>query len=79
MKCLFCDFVSGKRKNHPGGHPFTIISETRNTISFMAIDIPAYEDGHILVITKKHFKYFSDLPKNIMHELINHVGLSQKF
>lgn len=75
MNCLFCDFVNGKRKSHPSGYPFTVINETRNTISFMAIDIPATEDGHLLVIPKNHFTYVEDLPKYILHELIDQVSL----
>ncbi len=75
MHCLFCDLVSGKRKSHPNGYPFTVINETPNTISFMAIDIPATEDGHLLVIPKNHFTYVEDLPKYILHELIDHVSL----
>lgn len=78
MRCLFCDFVSGKKKSHSGGYPFTVINETQNTVSFMAIDIPATEDGHFLVIPKKHFKHFGDLPKNITHELIDHVDIFAK-
>ena len=78
MKCLFCDFVSGKRKNHSTGHLFEAINKTKNTMLFMAIDIPATEDGHLLVIPKKHFRYMEDLPKDILHELIDHAILVSK-
>jgi len=44
----------------------------------MAIDIPATEDGHLLVIPKKHFTYIEDLPKNILHELADHAALISK-
>lgn len=78
MKCLFCEFASGKRKSHISGHPFEPLNETKNTLSFMAIDIPAKEDGHLLVIPKKHFTYIEDLPKSILHELIEHASLISK-
>lgn len=78
MKCLFCEFASGKRKNHITGQPFELLSRAKNTISFMAIDISATEDGHLLVVPKKHFIYIEDLPKNILHELIDHVTLVSK-
>ena len=68
MDCIFCEFVSGKRKIHRSGYPFITINETQNTISFMAIDIPATEDGHLLVIPKIHFTYIEDLPNSILHE-----------
>lgn len=75
MNCLFCDFISGKRKNHPSGYPFAAINETQNTVCFMAIDIPATEDGHLLIIPKNHFTYIGDVPKEILHELIDQVSL----
>ena len=78
MDCIFCEFVSGKRKSHYSGYPFIVINETKNTISFMAIDIPATEDGHLLIIPKNHFTYIEDLPKPVLHELIEHVSIVSK-
>ena len=78
MTCIFCEFVSGKRKKHLNGHPFTILNETTNTISFLVIDFPATEDGHIVVIPKKHFAYVEDTPNHILHELIDHASLISK-
>ena len=78
MDCIFCEFVSGKRKIHRSGYPFIAINETQNTISFMAIDIPATEDGHLLVIPKFHYRYIGDLPKSVLHELIEHVSVVSK-
>ena len=75
MNCIFCDFIKGKRKNHSIGYPFEMINETQNTICFMAKDIPETENGHLLVIPKKHFTYLEDLQKHILHELIEHVSL----
>ena len=78
MHCIFCEFISGKRKEHIKGYPFIPINETKNTVSFMAIDIPATEDGHLLVIPKKHYMYIEDLPKQILHELIDQISLVSK-
>ena len=78
MKCIFCEFISGRRRRHLSGYPFDAINETKNTVCFMAIDIPAAEDGHLLIIPKNHYTYVEDLPRHILHELIEHVSLVSK-
>jgi len=74
MKCLFCKFINGQQRKNKN-YPFEIIHETKNTISFLSIDFPKKEDGHVLIIPKKHFKYIEDIPKKILHELIEHATI----
>ena len=78
MECIFCGFVSGKRKLNENGYPFIPLHKTKNTLSFLATDFPAHEDGHTLVIPKKHFKSVEDIPKKILHELAEHAVLASK-
>jgi histidine triad (HIT) family protein len=69
---IFSDFVSGQKK-HGNGFPFIKLYETKSTISFMSIDIPSKEDGHILVIPKQRYADFSEIPKNVLNELIQSI------
>ena len=76
--CIFCDFITGKRKIQMNGLPFIPLKETKNTLSFLSMSFPEKEDGHILVIPKKHYVYVEDTPKNVRHELIDHTVLIAK-
>lgn len=76
LDCIFCDLIKGKKKKHNQGYPFLILHETKNTISFLSQDIPLNKDSHILVITKEHYSELENIPKNIRHELIDHVALA---
>lgn len=78
MSCIFCDFVEGKSNIHANGMPFLTLNETPNTLSFLSIDFPEKEDGHILVIPKKHFANIEDIPLYIRHELIDHATHAAK-
>lgn len=71
---LFEDAASGKR-THRNGYPFIILHKTKNTVSFFSIDIPKYEDGHILIIPKKRYRFIEEIPPTILHELIEHISL----
>ncbi len=75
MNCIFCAFGKGTQKTHANGFPFETLLTLKNTISFLSTDLPATEDGHVLVIPKKHFENMEDIPKNSLHELIDHVSL----
>jgi len=76
MDCIFCEFITGKRKiQGKKRFPFMILDKTKNTLSFLSMDFPQKEDGHVLVVPKKHFANLEDIPKNILHELIEHVIL----
>lgn len=75
VNCLFCDFVSGRRKFHTNKIPFQKIHETPNTLSFLSIDFIANENGHTLVIPKKHFTFFEEIPAKLSEELFSHIAL----
>ena len=76
--CLFCEFLSGKRKKHTNGFRFKKIHEREHTVSFLSIDFPKTVDGHMLVIPKKHYEKLEDIPAYILEDLIKHVSLSTK-
>ena len=76
--CIFCDFISGKKKKHSNGFKFVKLNETEHTISFLSIDFPKPVDGHLLVIPKKHYEFLEDVPKYILNDLISHLKKSLK-
>lgn len=78
MVCDFCNFITGKMKTHRNGYPLTILHKTKHTFSFMAIDFPASEDGHLVVAPKKHFENFEELPKRVLHDLSEHLALAAR-
>ncbi len=68
---LFEDFAKGlKKREHRNGFPVIRLYETPNTLAFMSISIPSKEDGHILVIPKKRYIYFHEIPPKILKELL---------
>ena len=69
---LFSDFIAGK-VSHRNGYPFITLHETPNSVAFMSIDIPDKEDGHILVIPKMRYVDLSDIPDELLSELIGAV------
>jgi len=77
-ECIFCDFVSGKWKQHRNKFKFQILNETERTISFLSIDFPSPAEEHILVIPKKHYTNLKDCPKKTLHELIEHISLASR-
>jgi histidine triad (HIT) family protein len=77
MKCIFCEFIAGKT-THKNGFPFIPIKTTKKTISFLSIDFPAHEDGHLLVIPKRHYQSIKEVPPKILTELITHVKRAAK-
>jgi histidine triad (HIT) family protein len=78
MKCKFCELLEGKKTKHKNNFPFLKLHETKRTVSFLSIDFPEKEDGHVLIITKKHFQFLEDIPKSTLHELIEHTSLIVK-
>ncbi len=74
---LFSDFAQGKKK-HNNGFPFLVLYQTKHSCAFLSISIPEKEDGHVIVIPKKRFQYFEDIPKPIVFDLIKTVALIGK-
>ncbi len=74
MKCTFCGFASGKIKEHRKGYPFNPVKETKHSLCFLSLDSPVDNDAHLLVIPKKHYKYFHQIPKNERSDLMELVS-----
>lgn len=60
--CIFCKIACGEIK-------VEIIHENDNFLSFP--DVNPQTEGHSLVISKKHFDTFLDLPSSLGSELID--------
>lgn len=71
---LFMDFIE-KRQRHRNKLPFIALYETKYTIAFMSIDIPWYEDGHVLVIPKKRFRSIEEMPSKYIQDLMEVVKI----
>ena len=65
-ECIFCKIAEGKM-------PSEKIHEDEKTMTFM--DIAPSNKGHCLVITKKHYETFNDVPED---ELKNLISVTQK-
>ena len=78
MKCTFCDFINGKRNKGKDDYPFLPLYETKNTVSFLSVDLPVHEYCHTLIIPKKHFESIEIVPRKILHELIEHAKIASK-
>ncbi|MFH1174148.1 MAG: HIT family protein [archaeon] len=76
MPCVFCAFASGKRKKNTNGFPFIPLRETEKTLTFLATAFPAREDGHMLVIPKKHYNNITDIPPRLLAVLAQEVRLA---
>lgn len=61
MDCIFCKIVSGEV-------PSSNIYEDENVLSFL--DISPANKGHTLVIPKKHFEKFNDMPEEAASDLM---------
>jgi len=60
--CIFCKIVRGEIPSYK-------VYEDRDTLAFL--DINPVNLGHVLVIPKKHFENFQDIPSNVLCEIIN--------
>ncbi len=74
---LFLDFIKGNKEQRDG-YPFEPLYESKHSIAFMSIDIPNKEDAHVLVVPKIRFKSFEDIPKEILHDLIETIMIVGK-
>ena len=55
MTCIFCDILAGKREAH-------IVYEDETHLAFL--DKYPIDDGHTLVIPKKHYERITDMDSN---------------
>ena len=64
MTCIFCDILAGKRDGH-------IVYEDNKHIAFL--DKYPIDDGHTLVIPKRHFERITDMDSNDVGEIFSIV------
>ena len=62
--CIFCKIINGEIPSYK-------VYEDNNVLSFLSIDPEGY--GHTLVIPKKHYVNYSDIPLDELNH-INEVG-----
>ena len=62
MDCVFCSIVKGEI-------PANIVAQNANALAFL--DINPFSDGHTVIISKKHYKYLSETPKEVLDDMIN--------
>lgn len=74
---LFEDFVQ-KKISHRNGYPFIPLCESKRAIAFSSLDIPYKHKYHVLVIPKKRYVSFTDIPKQTvseMNQIAQQIGL----
>ena len=64
MACIFCDILDGKREAH-------IVYEDEHHIAFL--DKYPIDDGHTLVIPKKHYERITDMDSNDVGKIFSLV------
>lgn len=69
MKCIFCEIVEGNS-------PAEIIYENNDVLAFL--DINPMNFGHTLVIPKKHYPDFTEIPGEEISSVISVVQLVSK-
>ena len=62
MACIFCDILDGKRDGH-------LVYDDEDHIAFL--DKYPIDDGHTLVIPKKHYERITDMDSNDVGELFS--------
>ena len=62
--CVFCKIISGEFSSYK-------VYEDDNTLAFLSIDPESY--GHTLVIPKKHYKDYEEIPTDVLNN-INETG-----
>lgn len=60
MDCIFCKIIDKKIPCH-------LIKETENAIAFLDSFPKGY--GHTLVLPKKHYQFFHEIPIDILNEM----------
>lgn len=67
--CPFCQIISGDSDAQ-------ILFETRHCVAFL--DINPINFGHALVVSRRHFRDFSDLPGDVLHDVVNVLQIVSK-
>lgn len=71
VDCIFCAIV----EKNPEVESL-MLHETEDI--FISLNLYPYNPGHLMVIPKKHFESFEDLPKDLFVKVWNYVIASQK-
>lgn len=64
--CVFCKIVKREIKHSQ-------IYEDKNTVAFLDVRPASPKGGHTLVIPKKHFELITDVPDNILADVMKTV------
>ena len=79
MDCIFCDFISGKRKTHEHYPDFSVSPIFENEHTFVFLGIPnKLKEVDLLVIPKAHYSNLEDVPDKIQHELMKTISVGLK-
>ncbi len=71
-ECSFCKIIAGKLPSYK-------IYENENVLVFAPLQEHIIAKGHMLVIPKKHYVDFYDIPKGELHHVVDAVKIiSQK-
>ncbi|NCO96531.1 MAG: HIT domain-containing protein [Candidatus Aenigmarchaeota archaeon] len=71
-ECSFCKIIAGKL-------PSNKIYENENVLAFAPLKDSIIAKGHMLVIPKKHYADFYDIPKEELHNIVDAIKIiSQK-
>lgn len=76
MKCLFCEFINGKKVHTPDNdfikgkplYPLVPVFENKDLFSFLSIP-DNNEETHLLVIPKKHHEFIEDMPEKSLKKI----------
>ncbi len=68
-ECPFCSIINNKLKAQ-------ILFETKHSVAFL--DINPINFGHALVVSRKHFKDFSALPDEELHDIVSALQVVSK-
>ena len=72
IECSFCKIIVGKLSSNK-------IYETEKILAFAPLKEDIIAKGHMLVIPKKHYADFYDIPKEELHHIVDAIKIiSQK-
>ena len=68
-ECPFCRIINGESEAQ-------ILFENQHSVAFL--DINPINFGHALIVSRKHFKDFSELPDEVLHDAVNALRVVSK-